>query len=77
MPDLAQVPRQNEIGLWNLAWDNAIRSVDACAYPYSVSSDRNFHGVTHFINFRCSFNATSFGCTASAIRNWGTLPPEF
>ncbi|MFH9712997.1 hypothetical protein ACH4MW_00015 [Streptomyces luteogriseus] len=77
VPDLSQVPRQNEVGIYNTTWDNAIRSVDACAYPYSVSSDRNFHGTTHFINFRCSFNATTFGYTASSIRNWGTLPPEF
>ncbi|MFJ9933895.1 hypothetical protein ACIRSJ_12300 [Streptomyces virginiae] len=77
IPDLSQRQRPNAVGIFNLTWDNAIRSVDACAYPYSVSSDRNFSGVTHFINFRCSFNATSFGYTASSIRNWGTLPPEF
>ncbi|MFI1067056.1 hypothetical protein ACH4TC_34865 [Streptomyces spororaveus] len=77
IPDLSLLQRPNEVGILNRTWDNAIRSVDACAYPYSVSSDRNFSGVTHFINFRCSFNATSFGYTASSIRNWGTLPPEF
>jgi hypothetical protein len=78
VPDLFQVPRPGgPTGILNSTWDNAIRSVDACAYPYSVSSDRNFHGTTHFINFRCSFNATTFGYTGSSIRNWGTLPPEF
>ncbi|MGW7458441.1 hypothetical protein [Streptomyces sp. NPDC054797] len=74
-PELYKLKRG--LGLPVRNWDNAIRSVDACAYPYSVSSDPWFHGTTHFINFRCSFNATTFGYTASSIRNWGTLPPEF
>ncbi|MER5733729.1 hypothetical protein ABT084_36270 [Streptomyces sp. NPDC002138] len=74
-PDLSRI--QRGFSYQHLNWDNAIRSVDACAYPYSVSSDPWFHGITHFINFRCSFNATSFGYTGSSVRNWGTLPPDY
>ncbi|WP_405597538.1 hypothetical protein OG741_13820 [Streptomyces sp. NBC_01410] len=70
--DLSAIPRR---GFLN--WDNAIRSVDACAYPYSASSEKDFHGVTHFINFRCGFNPTAFGINTSSIVNWGTLPPDF
>lgn len=71
-PDLSLVPRKE-----TLTWNNATRSVDVCAYPYSVSSDAGFRGVTHFINFRCGFNPTAWGANTSSLVNWGTIPPEF
>jgi hypothetical protein len=57
-----------------LNWDNAIRSIDVCAYPYSAYSEKNLRGIEHFINFRCWINP-DWGITISSIRNWGLAPP--
>ncbi|GAA3493890.1 hypothetical protein GCM10019016_009890 [Streptomyces prasinosporus] len=70
--DLSLVPRREFLN-----WDNCIRSVDVCAYPYSAYSEKEFHGVEHFINFRCGFNPTVFGINTSSLVNWGTNPPDF
>ncbi|MEU6332261.1 hypothetical protein ABZ851_34170 [Streptomyces sp. NPDC047049] len=70
-PDLSLVPRRK-----SLNWDNAILSFDACAYPFSASSEKDFHGITHFQNFRCGFNISSDWSVSSLI-NWGTLPPDY
>jgi hypothetical protein len=67
--DLSTKPRRDVLN-----WDNAIRSFDVCAYPYSAYSDPNFRGVEHFINFRCWFNP-NWGLTVSSLRNWGLAFP--
>lgn len=60
-----------------LNWDNAIRSVDVCAYPYALCDGKNFTGNMYFVNFRCGFTLGSFGLITSSIVNWGTSPPTF
>ncbi|MER6431335.1 hypothetical protein ABT272_26930 [Streptomyces sp900105245] len=69
--DLSNITRRQFLN-----WDNATRSIDVCAYPFSVSSEKDFHGVTHFQNFRCGFNVPS-GWSISSLINWGTLPPDY
>jgi hypothetical protein len=67
--DMSTLPRREFLN-----WDNAIRSISSCAYPYSAYSDPNFRGIEHFINFRCWLNP-NWGLTISSIRNWGLAFP--
>lgn len=72
VPDLSREPRRSYLN-----WDNAIRSIDVCAYPYSMYADINFQGDEYFINFRCSFTELGqWDLRISSLKNWGTLYPD-